>query len=507
MDNRGNPASIRDNQSPLCYNIDLDQHGKISKRRGSKYLFSTAKAAAITWMEQFRNADGTTKLVYTTGTDLRACDVDGTSDASIVGALTLTTGQNYLFDSVYCTISGGPAIVGTNDQDAVWYWTGSGNAAVLSTVTAMPTKAKCVEWFENYLILANIVDRTSGSRYTNYFTWSAINAPTDWSTSASNFIRIGSATDPIVAIQKFQNKIEVLKEHSIWLVTYSASLGFVPELINPDIGCAARNTVAIADDKLFFLSHDGVYAYQGNLGADEEAVMKISNQLEAESWETNWHTARKDKACAAYYRTRNQYRIFIAEGATQEAADQNRTYYAYHTHLGSWTKGGTTANCAAIVQDGSRQRLYVGDYSGQINRLDYFDTDDGAYVDNDNGTAIDAYWYTKDYDMGMPGRDKGWHKAKVTMSSTTTAQTLTVGQYTDYGDFRTSGSLSMQASGALLDEFVLDVDVLGGGSTAQASLNLTGYSETARFKLANSNNNEHFTILALSIEFEPAEAF
>lgn len=506
LNNRANPAAIADNQSPLCYNTDLDEYGKIQKRRGSKFLFSTAKGSAITWIEQFRKADGTTKILYTYGATLNACDVDGTNDSAITGALTLTDSKNTLFDSAYCTLSNAPIIVGTNDTDNIWYWTGTGNAAVLSTQTYMPTAAKCVEWLQDRLIFGNVVDRGSGSRYTNYLTWSANQAPTTWTADAHIFV--GSAADPIVAMVKMQKVLVVLKEHSVWRVYWDLTNStFIPEIINPKIGCAARNSTAVSTNELFFLSHDGVYKYDGR-GTDEESIVKISDNLESESWETNWHTARKDKANAVYYSPRNQYRIFIAEGSTAEDADENRTYYAYHPKFDAWTKGGHEANCSCVIQDGSRYRLYVGDYDGQINILDYFDAvTDHAYIDNDNGAAISSYWYTKDHNMGYPGLDKGWAKLTVIMSTVSTAQTLTVTQFNDYGDYSTVGALSMQATGAVLDVFVLDVDRLGGGLTKKASMPLLGYSDVTRMKFENNNLNEHFSILGYSIEYDPAESY
>src|SRR3990167_1131270 len=505
LNNRANPAAIAENQSPLCSNVDLDEYGKIQKRRGSKYLFGTAKSSPITWLQEFRLASGTTKLLYTSGTTLNACDIDGTNDTAITGALTLTSGKNVLSDATYCTLSGAPIIVGTNDTDNIWYWTGTGNAAVLSTQTYMPTAAKCVELLQDRLILANIVDRGSGARYTNYFTWSAANDPTDWDTDAH--ILIGSAEDPIIAVIKAQKAIVVLKEHSTWRVYWDLTLAtFVPQIINPKVGCAARNSVAASVNEVFFLSQDGVYQYDGR-GTDEESLVKISDNLEAEAWETNWHTARKDKANAVFYRPRNQYRIFIAEGETAETADENRTYYAYHPKFKAWTKGTHEANCSTVVQDGSRYRLYVGDYDGQINRLDYFDTDDGAYVDNDNGSAISSHWYTKDHNMGYPNLDKGWAQLTVVMSTTSTAQTLAVTQFNDYGDYSTADSLSMQAPGAVLDDFVLDVDRLGGGTTKKASMPLMGYSDVTRLKFENNNLNEHFSILGYSLKYDPAESY
>ncbi len=508
MNNRANPAAIADNQSPLCSNVDLDAYGKIEKRRGSKYLFSTAKAAPITWLQQFRKSDGTTKLLYTYGATLNACDIDGTNDADIGSAITLTSSKNVLSDAVYCTLSGAPIIVGTNDTDAVWYWTGTGNAAVLSTQTYMPTAAKCVEWLEDRLIFANVVDRGSTARYTNYLTWSATNAPTTW--TADGHILVGSAADPIVAIIKSQKALVVLKEHSTWRVYWDISITtptFIPQLINPKIGCAARNSVVASPDGVIFLSHDGVYQYDGR-GTDEESLVKISDNLEAEAWETNWHTARKDKANAVFYLPRNQYRVFIAEGATADTADENRTYYAYHPKFQAWTKGTHEANCSTVIQDGSRYRLYVGDYDGQINMLDYFDsTTTHAYVDNDNGTAISSYWYTKDHNMGYPDLDKGWAGLTVIMSTTSTAQTLAISQYNNYGDYSTASALSMQAPGAVLGSFVLDVDKLGGGTTKKASMPLMGYSDVTRLKFENNNLNEHFSILGYSIKYDPAESY
>ena len=235
MNNRGNPATIADNESPSCYNVDLDQQGKVQKRRGSLYLLSAAKASVVTSLVDFLNTDGTHKLVYTWGTKINSVNLDGTSDGDITGTVTLTSGQNTLFDTSYVTISNAPALVMTNGTDPVIYWTGSGNVAVLSTATNMPTAAIACEWFGNYLLLGNVKDRTSGNWYRNYLTWSAVTDPTNW--TSSNFIQIGSAADPIVAMVKIQKAIVVLKQNSIWsVVSDDTNATFAASIINPKVG-------------------------------------------------------------------------------------------------------------------------------------------------------------------------------------------------------------------------------------------------------------------------------
>jgi len=398
--------------------------------------------------------------------------------------------------------------VGTNNTNPIWRWSGSGKAELLTkggTATYEPTAAKCLEWYDNYLICANVLESTT--RYTNKFCWSAVNAPSDW--SASTYILIGSAVDPIVAMVKFQKSIVVLKEHSVWKVVWDNTITvptFVPYLINPKVGCAAQATVAVTDNQIIWLSHDGVYTYDGR-GTDEESVAKISYQLEAEAWNTNWHTTRKDYAHAVYYRHRDQYRLFITEGSTQETAKQNLTYYAYHTQLNAWTKGTTNANASAIIDVGTRQYLMVGDYAGQINRLDYFDTTTGAYVDDDNSVKIDADWYTKDYTMGSPGLEKAWNDLTMIINSTSEAQTLTVTQYVNYGDYSKQGIVSMQEDAGKVGSFIIGTSKLGGGTTVQESVLLAGESKVIRFRFRNNNLGEYFSIIGFTVTWEPAAHF
>lgn len=508
MNNRANPAAISDKESPLCQNIDLDQYGKICKRRGSRYLFSAARSSNVTWIGQHRTTAGVYKILFTEGTKLYSCDTDGTDVTDITDSLTLTSGNDIHTSSVYCSISGLPYIVGANNTNALWRWSGTGSAELLTTggtSTYCPTTAKCVEWYDNYLICANVVETTT--RYTNKFTWSAVNAPSDW--SASSYILIGSAVDPIVGMVKFQKSIIVLKEHSVWKVVWDNSLSvptFVPYVINPKIGCAAQGTIAVTDNQIIWLSHDGVYTYDGR-GTDEESVAKVSYQLEAESWATNWHTTRKDYAHAVYYRHRDQYRLFITEGSTQETAKQNLTYYAYHVQLGAWTKGTTSANVSAIIDVGSRQYLMVGDYAKQINRLDYLDTTTGKYVDDDNGVKIDGYWYTKDYTMGSPGLEKAWNDLSIIMNSTSEAQTLTVTQYANYGNYTKAGTLSMQEDAGMIGSFIIGTSKLGGGTTVQETLLLAGESRVVRFLFRNNNLGEYFSIIGYTVTWESARHY
>ena len=67
---------------------------------------------------------------------------------------------------------------------------------------------------------------------------------------------------------------------------------------------------------------------------------------------------------------------------------------------------------------------------------------------------------------------------------------------------QTQKSVSLAGTGALLDSFVLDTDVLGGYETIDVPFDLGNKGRRIQFEIYNSNANEDFFLSKMMIDFK-----
>ena len=80
-------TEIPDNAAQDILNMEFDDSGNISTRRGTLQLSATTFAGRITSLHYFSAESGEVGLLYTTGTQLRIIETNGTGDTNLTGAL------------------------------------------------------------------------------------------------------------------------------------------------------------------------------------------------------------------------------------------------------------------------------------------------------------------------------------------------------------------------------------------------------------------------------------
>lgn len=232
----------------------------------------------------------------------------------------------------------------------------------------------------------------------------------------------GGSSDFITAIEPFtENTLVVFGRRSVHRLNgVSGSLADVQvNVITPDIGCAARGSVALVANKVIFLSDQGVYALEFideyNLRGLEiplsESIHPVIERI---------NQSYIDKAIGAYF----DNRYFLA--VPLDGAIENSAVLVYNFITGGWesidTVGSLQFNIMDMVvgREGAQNNLYLVSSSGSIHKVDGFDGNDQVSVvvgDNEAQTvAVESILTTREYDAETIER-KFYNRAELHLKS------------------------------------------------------------------------------------------
>jgi hypothetical protein len=206
-----------------------------------------------------------------------------------------------------------------------------------------------------------------------------------------NYFEVGTASQPINRILTLQNGIIVLKQDGVWRV--SAGNPYQIQLIDSTARILAPNTAVVGDNKVWFLSDQGVVASSESdvevmsFDLDNVIIRNTSGNLFPNLAETAWAIA---------YQSDRKYELWLPTTGIETQATQQ---YIYNYMVEEWTRW-TFKGTAAMVYnvDG---KMYYGSQAGSApgSGLSYiyqerksFTPDD--YVDDEyitNNTTIGYY--------------------------------------------------------------------------------------------------------------------
>jgi hypothetical protein len=199
------------------------------------------------------------------------------------------------------------------------------------------------------------------------------------------YMDIGSNNEKVVNFSKQYDTCIVFKERSIWNMSFqidnTAAL-FPTKPINETNGCIAESSVQIIENNPVFLTKKGVYMLTQSNVRDERNIKLISENVNKSLLaETNLQNA-----VSVDYN--GKYMLFI-----------NGKGYIYDYRANAWYIW-NNINVTTFLEKDS---LYFGSTNGMIYR---FYLDGELNIFNDDGEAIDAYWYTKLMDFGISEKRK-----------------------------------------------------------------------------------------------------
>lgn len=473
LNSTAGPLGLEANEFSDLLNIDFDKFGSFSSRNGYTALNTSAfnSSAAWTGLKWFELADGTRYLVGTCGNKLAKMDaLDGTWD-DITGALTITA-DNQTDWAIFRD-----NLLGTNNVDVPFLWTGTGNGAVMTVPTNL-TKAKCVEVFSSYTFLANVV--VSGVSYKSRLYWSALDSITSWDLADFNDVARDDG-QTIVAIKTLGDRLVIFKERSIYIALFTgdADFPFIFQKTGSPVGCIAQNSIQDTDNGLVFLATDGIYLFDGNNS------YKISDRITTTL--QSYNVTNFSTACSAYYHSKNRYMLALP-GPSSGTNNKVICWDSFNNALSIYS--GMAPSCMEMVYvSGLDERPYWGDYSGFVYRGDTGDDDYPLNVQ----TAVNSYAYTRWIDYDDLCDQKGIPNVYIYYAIQSCILTFAYAYDFDEADtYSTTFSTDTSASVYGTAVYGTGTYALTGGKFTRRDL--TGRGRVVRFKFAKNAVGEQFRI-------------
>lgn len=400
-------------------------------------------------------------------------------------------------------LTGAKIVVFTNGKDSIRKCSIAGNDSALG---GSPPLARYVQALGPYLVLAYVID--GGNAYYSRVQWCDTGLPESWApASGSNAGSTDLLEDPedITGLGLFGNFLTVHKSSSIYLgqlVSTSDVIRF--DRKSTGVGTVAGATIQnLPSGEQIFLAADGIHLFNGITAPLIESP--VQDELREEM-----NPLYAYKSQAIFVDELDEYWVCVATGSDTEP----QTVYKYNwrtkqvfkdtrtnltamglflnTNEDTWADrllawDADTSTWNAVGNLGSRPVVIFGDTSGTATKRT-------SNSNNDNGTAIEGSWDTKDFiaeDAGLPDMDRmmRWKGLEVWAKGSG----VTVYYSTDGGTAWT-----------LAKTLVLSSEYPGDDSPLNVYFDVV--SSRLRLRFVNSTAGESFTIKKYQLEATPREA-
>lgn len=479
LNDTASPILIKDNESPDLQNVVFDKSGYFETRSGYAKLNSTTLGASLacTGIKYYEPTSGTQFLaaVFDDGS-IRKMDYssgpDGTWD-DITGSLSFVNNQNIL--ASFAVGEDTLLIEDGLDSTAPYKWTGVGNAAALG---GSPPNASIIAYHKNHAFAAGNDSNPS----TLYF--SDINDIENWTTGLSGSTPIETNDGSIIrALIPGFDALYIFKDKSIWRLTGSDKDTFRLQRMISDVGTLSQQSVGLLGSDIIFLSDQGdVFLYDGAVGL-RKISSKIQDSLDALSFD------RFQFASGAVFD--DDYYVSATTGA---GSDHDRVLYLDAFHL-AWSKfTGFSINAMAVADNGSGQDMLVfGDYGGFTYKY--------PSGTNDAGSAIDAYYVTKQFYYSDLSINKTLKKLFV-FADEKSNYSVTTEIRSDFSTSGTQTDISLLGPGSSYDSAIYDTDIYGGGSLIVGEIEPNENGKFFQIKYLNGTLDQPFTIKGQELYIE-----
>lgn len=342
---------------------------------------------------------GTSAWVDITGTDLT-----GSADDIVSTAVPLLSGKRIL-----CI---------TNGIDAIRKWTATGNTAALGGSPPVP---KFIQEYKTYLVCANIQGGTDISQRVQ---WSDTADPETWSGGNSGAVDLTDDGEDITGLSIFGNYLSVHNKRAIYLgylVSSSAIFRF-------DRKATGRGTVSnssivnLPDGTQMFLAEDGLCVFNGVSAPSiaSKANDEIRDQLNLSAKHKAWgvFVPTEDEAwfgipLGSETTPTTVYKYNYKTGVIHKDtyAEASAAWLATQSSGETWDDDDETWDSDTTRWDDGQQgdeaqKIHFGNTSGEVVIVD-------TTTNNDSGSAIEAVWESKDFELDDVGRLARWQEILV----------------------------------------------------------------------------------------------
>ena len=466
--------AIEDNEAQDLQNIVLTTYGSFATRDGYEKLNSTTLGASVacTGLKYYAPTSGSKYLVGIFDNDkIYKMDYqvgggpDGTWD-DITGSVSFLIGQNNL--ASFAVGEDTLLIEDGLNTTAPFKWTGSGNVADLG---GSPPNATLVAYHKNIAFAAG--NNTNPS--TLYFT--DVGDIENWTTGLSGNLSIETNDGSIIrAIIPGYDALYILKDYSLWRLSGNDKDSFLLQRMITGIGCRSPSAVKRIGNDFFFVDGQGnVYIYDGAIRLKNIST-KVQGTINSASF-SRWQYVVTEQFNNDYY----------ISFSNTSMSTHNRILLFDSYNL-AWTKfTGINANAMVVADDGSGQDMLVfGDYSGFVYKY--------PSGTNDAGTAIDAYYTTKQYNFPTLKPNKDFKVLNV-YANQKGNYNLNVELRKDWGTTGNSETINLLGSGAsVYGTAIYGTATYGGQNLIIGRLEPNLEGNFFAMKFSNSSLDEPFEV-------------
>ena len=476
LNNAFSPISIAVNEAADLQNVVLTTGGAIKTRGGFDNVNSSATVTG-TGLTFYRTIAGSKFIVGVFEDDtIKKMDYqagggpDGTWD-DITGSLTFSVDQN---DLSFFSIGEDTLLIedGLNTT-APYKYTGTGNATDLG---GSPPNATIIVFHKLHAFAAG--SNTAPST----LSFSDLGDIENWTTGLSGNVSVETNDGTVITalVPGFDSLYiwkgaEGFSGGSIWRLSGDDKDNFVLQRMVKDIGTTSPHSIVLVGNDFIFMDSKGdFYIYDGGI-----KVRLISAKIEGTTGGANF--SRFNKVNAIEFE--KDFYIAISNVATST----NDILLQFDTFHLAWLKHkGINSNAMVAADSGSgKDALFFQDYSGFLQKF--------PSGTNDDGTAIDAFYLTKQYRFPDIPINKTFENLFVFVDQEGNYN-LNVELRTDLQTSGTSQAISLAGSGATYGTAVFGTDVYAGQALVIGRLEFGQEGKFFQLKYFNSNKDEPFEI-------------
>lgn len=363
LDDTSSPPIVLDGRAADIQNIVLDITGAATKRKGYAFhcLLDTVDVVdnfeAVTGIHELYKSNGTRTKLAVCGEKLFKITTAGVK-TDISTGVTITEGKNYQWSFITALDYG----IGTNGTDPPIKTNGTLTTNLSFTgLSSAVTRAKCIIWWKNYLIVGNTKEGTT--TYTTRVRASNVGTIETW--SDDDYWDIASlGGQQIEGFATLYDNLYIFLTDSIYKVSLvGGDELFVITKVSEGIGCIAKNSIQNIQignsEGLIFLSRDKTINY-----CDGVKVTEISTNIsgvmdDISSSRLPYAVSVDDQENAHYYL------------AVDTGTDGNNLLLDFHYGIGEWSKHTQIdANAFCVANDSNENpQIYFGNYASVLYQM------------------------------------------------------------------------------------------------------------------------------------------
>lgn len=470
-------TEVKKNEAYDLSNVVVGPDGDYIRSRYGNTTFNSSamnSSVPVQSVSYFKLIAGTDFLVSVCGDKIfKADSLDGTMD-DITGAVTITAGQDNIwtfitFNNIHIGFGGSATA-----PDAPIQWTGAGNAAALSGTP--PSAYGCIQ--ANNRVFAF---RTAAAP--SIVQWSILGNGQDWTGTGSGSQNISTSdNDSVTAMAAMDNNVVlVFKQNSVHklLVSNLVSGAFPSFLLFPNVGCAGKHAVVVADGICYFMTPLGKMKI-----TDGERIVNETDLPQVSYVDDLW--SAMNPARYQYIQGRRvrgeDYDHIVWLMTSTVAGTTHDTAIVWDIKNKCWLrhKTGFKANVITTTQSGA---IYSGHYAGIIYKQDVSSVNTDA---SESSSNIDSYWSSGWEKFGSFEKNKSVQEAYICFVSQSSGNLIFSWGY-DFNSYQKTQDIDQRAPGALYDQSIYDVDVYGGQSDLIRRLFPVGNGQVFQYRFRNND--------------------